>query len=473
MKELVSLCTTALVAVLLTGTMLFSAGCTCSPHPRLIDRPAVTSDCSGGALTAYEVRKSSDERACYVQRIDAEGNSLWRAHIGDGYKRYGHLFGLQVVHDKSGGAIITWQTYPSRPDWEVARGRHQVPYVTYVTKVDGKGGILWQREVRGVDQMICDGSGGAFIGYLVEGTAMILRIDAEGDFPWGEEGISLGLKSASWGWQMVSDEVGGILAVQQNENGQILVQRIDSDGNILWGEHGILLYSPLEGISAEQAQLINDGSGGAIVIWHQWSEGKIEIGKPEALLNDICAQRVDASGNVLWQQNGVLLGITKGGDHTPDTPRVVSDGTGGAIIIWEDLRQWISIYAQRIDAEGNVKWQEGGVQVCCEEKSPASLIHHMVSDTLGGAIIIWWMPTSSADSEGLLVAQRIDAEGKSIWSEFGTAVARSRSCCPPVISQDRCGGVLVAWSEGQNSYVQRIDANSSRLWGEKGIRLNS
>jgi len=459
MKELVSLCTTALVAALLTGTMLFSSGCTCLFHSDQPYGPKVTGDGTGGAIAVYEDIKGSNQHDFYVQKISPEGDILWGDKgvlIGGGYKEFDSFHELHIVSDGYGGALVSWLASVSS---------EQRTYATYVVRVDAEGDILWKKEVRAVDQMICDGSGGAFIGYLVEGTAMILRIDAEGDFPWGEEGISLGLKSASWGWQMVSDEVGGILAVQQNENGQILVQRIDSDGNILWGEHGILLYSPLEGISAEQAQLINDGSGGAIAVWQQWPKGRIESGMPEALLNDICAQRVDAKGKVLWVEGGVPLGITKGGGECPTNPLTVSDSSGGAIIIWEDLRKGLmSMYAQKIDADGNIKWQPGGEEVCYIETHSSFWPRTAVSDGSGGAIVTFGIR-----------AQKIDADGRTMWPDDGILFTERGT---HAMAYDGYGGAVIAWGSGKSmfkserSYVQRIDSGGKLLWGEEGIRLN-
>src|SRR3990172_8080162 len=49
--------------------------------------------------------------------------------------------------------------------------------------------------------------------------------------------------------------------------------------------------------------------------------------------------------------------------------QIVSDGAGGAIITWHDLRSGSSnsdIYAQRIDADGNVQWAKDGIPVCTE-----------------------------------------------------------------------------------------------------------
>ncbi len=54
-------------------------------------------------------------------------------------------------------------------------------------------------------------------------------------------------------------------------------------------------------------------------------------------------------------------------NNTQASPRIVSDGTGGAIIVWQDERNplttGIDIYAQRIDSNGNFLWDPDGVAI--------------------------------------------------------------------------------------------------------------
>lgn len=111
-------------------------------------------------------------------------------------------------------------------------------------------------------------------------------------------------------------------------------------------------------------KIVSDGSGGAIIVWED---------KRSGTNTDIYAQRIDVSGNVKWTTNGVAIS-TAANDQKRLT--IVSDGSGGAIIAWEDYRSIYSetdIYAQRIDASGNVKWTANGVAISTaanNQKSP-------------------------------------------------------------------------------------------------------
>ena len=66
--------------------------------------------------------------------------------------------------------------------------------------------------------------------------------------------------------------------------------------------------------------------GGAIITWQDYCSGTYY---------DIYAQRVSAGGVVLWAANGiVLLHGEPQPDDSPDRP----DGSGGAIVAWQDGR---------------------------------------------------------------------------------------------------------------------------------------
>ena len=65
--------------------------------------------------------------------------------------------------------------------------------------------------------------------------------------------------------------------------------------------------------------------------------------------------------------------------------QIISDGAGGAIITWEDARNvHFDIYAQRVDAHGNVLWKKDGFSICSAPENQNR--PRIVSDGAGGAI---------------------------------------------------------------------------------------
>ena len=95
-----------------------------------------------------------------------------------------------------------------------------------------------------------------------------------------------------------------------------------------------------------EPQIIPDGSGGAIITWEDPRSGTNNY--------DIYAQRVDSGGTVQWTTNGVAICTASANQRFP---QITSDGSGGAIITWWDVRSGTNwdIYARRIDSSGTVQ----------------------------------------------------------------------------------------------------------------------
>mgnify|MGYP006910665557 CR=1 FL=1 len=197
--------------VALISAMLFSTGCSClfpSPTPY---GPRVTGDGAGGAIAVYEVRKGSNQRAFYAQKISSGGDALWGRKgvlVGSGYKTSDSFFNLHIVSDGSGGALVAWIARPSS---------RQREYISHVTRVDFEGNILWQKEVRAVDHMISDGAGGAIIATdysYNERTLFVIKLDSEGNFPWGEDGVWMYCEDYDHNsLYLASDDSGGAIVI--------------------------------------------------------------------------------------------------------------------------------------------------------------------------------------------------------------------------------------------------------------------
>jgi hypothetical protein len=463
-----------IILIVLICAMMFSVGCSCLQQACQPYGPRVTSDGTGGAIVVYEDIKSGNQHDFYVQKINPEGEALWGEEgmfIGSAYKQCDSFHELHIVSDGSGGAIITWSGYPSEPDWKQPPGQRPIEYLTHVTRVDSNRNAMWQREVRGVDHMISDESGGVIIATdysYDEETLFIIKIDSDGNFSWGEDGVHTrreGYSDHTLG--LVSDGNGGAIFIWQEQKGepgervsQIFAQKIGDGGSLPWGQSGILLYTTPEGVFSEEPKVISDGSGGAIAVWMQVPEGRIEEGSPRALLNDIYAQRIDIGGNILWTPNGVPLKAYEGGGF-PCNPLVVSDGVGGAIIfLWGG-------HAQKIDAAGSIEWEPGGVEII--SSSP----NNGIRDGSGGIIVTFGQKETEKKKCGLYI-QKMDADGRTVWPGVGTLVTEQGT---HDLVYDGHGGAVIAWGSGKSmfssekSYVQRVSAEGKLLWGEHGIRL--
>src|SRR4030042_3244215 len=102
------------------------------------------------------------------------------------------------------------------------------------------------------------------------------------------------------------------------------------------------------------AAMTGDNSGGAIAFYQIWpmsdSYGQVYV------------QKISPEGDSLWGEEGILLGSGCRADDQCGS-YAVSDGSGGAIIIWmERLPQpeeepepsYFQTHVAKIDSEGNV-----------------------------------------------------------------------------------------------------------------------
>jgi len=192
-------------------------------------------------------------------------------------------------------------------------------------------------------------------------------------------------------------------------------------------------------------QIVSDGAGGAIITWEDDRD-------PVSYPWDIYAQRIDANGNVLWTTDGVPICTA---ESNQQYPQLVTDGAGGAIITWEDRRgAYHDIYAQRIDADGNVLWTDDGVLVSARQNTKYT--PQLVADGSGGAIIAWseWPPSTAPD----VFVQRINEDGYLQWTSSGMSIssASDRQQYPQLVS-DGYGGAIITWEDWRISGIGNKD----------------
>jgi hypothetical protein len=211
------------------------------------------------------------------------------------------------------------------------------------------------------------------------------------------------------------------------------------------------------------AAIVSDGAGGAIVAWEDYRDGTL----------DVYAQRVSAAGVVQWAADGVAL-CTAGGDQR--YPAIVTDGAGGAIVAWQDVRNGggsNSIFAQRISAAGTVQWANDGSQVCSRYTAFAS--PSLVADGAGGAIVAWRDGRSGWQNDDIY-AQRISAAGAALWTATGVALCTAAGFqATTSIAADGAGGAVVAWEDDRDGswdlYAQRVSAGGGVQWAANGVAV--
>ena len=264
---------------------------------------------------------------------------------------------------------------------------------------------------------------------------------------------------------MTSDGAGGAVVGwrdQRNGNEDVYAQRISSTGAVLWTADGV----PVCTAPGEQSEpnLIPDGSSGAILVWYDGRDGD----------NDIYIQRLDSSGDPLWTANGVPVDTLAGDQRKNARGPIVSDGAGGAIVVWFDFGSSSSrIHAQKIDYQGIVQWADNGIDV-----SPSAAGSQgnpvVLEDGAGGAFVVW---TDSRNGNNDIYAQRLNSVGTPLWftgPDNGIAVCTATDVQRfPVIAADGLGGFVVVWEDWREpghslAYAQRVNGVGAVQWAADG-----
>ena len=267
------------------------------------------------------------------------------------------------------------------------------------------------------------------------------------------------------------------------------------------------------------ARILGDGKHGAFIAWKDAREGSANP--------DIYIQHINENGFPLWESNGKNV-CNDTSDQS--TPNLCTDGKGGVIVTWSDLRSGIArdVYAQRIKADGTIMWSANGIPVA--NKSIREHNEKVTTDNQGGAYVVWeqfddlsglwdvwaqhidslgnrlWdvngVPVSGVysnkrnpkiqqcktdgfyvvwqDFENLLdyeiIAQRMSSSGEQMWGIFGTAVAvqPGAQVNPKIDGDSITGGIYVSWADRRNGndydiYAQRIDSLGNALWMNGGV----
>ena len=209
----------------------------------------------------------------------------------------------------------------------------------------------------------------------------------------------------------------------------------------------------------KDARIARDGSGGAIIVWEDAGSGY-----------RIVAQRIDSQGRPQWGDQGIIV-CDETGDQI--NPLLVADGSGGAIVVWNDERNGrYDIYGQRLNSDGAIQWASGGVGIVT--KTGDQYLDGIITDSGGGAVVSW---TDWGDglSDLKVEVQRIDNAGSLLWAVSGVPVSNAAGIqAEPDLVPCSSGGAIVAWQDSRGDYdiyAQSISSAGAALWDAGGIAV--
>jgi FlgD Ig-like domain len=270
---------------------------------------------------------------------------------------------------------------------------------------------------------------------------------------WPANGLAVCALAHSQGFPcMIAGTSGAIVAWQDERSGtstDVYVQRVSGAAAPQWTANGVALCTA----AGHQMfpTIASDGADGAIVAWQDARNGN----------TDIDAQRIGSAGTPLWAAGGVPV---CGATDDQLTPRIVADAGGGAIVEWDDDRDFNSdVYTQRLNASGVAQWGADGVALCTDLSEQYSAA--IVADGMGGAIVTW---TDYRGGGGDLYAQRINASGATQWLANGAVMcdATGEQFDAQAVS-DLANGMYLVWADARGGagasdiYAARVTSSGA------------
>ncbi len=479
--------------------------------------PVITRSSDGNFIIVYTEHRGYADNRIKAQKITNNGVLYWQSegvmvcmHDQDYYE-------YEVAADLGGGAFVVWEDVRTN-----VRG-------IYAQRINGSGVIQWA--VNGIPfgdyngsiynfTATSDGSGGMFLLYAIQYSAQsavcIKRIQSNGSLMltqiletfYGYTNYDINLS------QRLDDSV---IATWNNNytDASIKAQRVSLTGSLVWGSPIVVRQgsSSVTPYSAPQNHRIVSAGNNVIIAWK------------DGFTQKIYTQKLDLSGNLLWNPDGLQI-CTADGEQT--NFRITSDNSGSVNIIWVDGRAETSniyqLYSQYINSSGILIWPADGVYVTTIQRPYSNPLPRFSGDkfyllwddarpgcaglfcqvlnqagmpllTPGGNLLnqgietysrpdivvprqngvaVVWEDSRFNLSGNRIYIQYVNADGSAAFETNGKPVTLSTvdGQYYPAAATAPDGSVVVIWKEGDESIKgQKFDSIGNRLWGDEGMLI--
>jgi len=407
--------------------------------PAYQDLPSAVADGAGGAYVAWVDQRHYDstQTDIYMQRLTRDGRVApgWTANGDPVCTARWDQYSPKVARDGSGGVFVAWEDFRRTGGYVFDSPRENVDI--YVQRMTPEGTVQ--------------------VGWPVDGLPVCAGL------PRNREGINL-MPDGSGGVfiQWIDDR-------SADSTGDIYALRILGDGSIApgWVANGVPVCTA-PGVQGGQPGLVSDGQGGFISEWVDARSAPAGVLDPLPYV-DIYAQRMTAAGTISpgWIEGGVPVCTAP---DIQQSPEIVSDGAGGAIVAWEDYRNYFpnasDIYAQRVLGNGTIApgWPVDGALVSGEPGFEFGRLA-VVGDGVQGAFVGYG---TYRHGDYDVYVQHVTAAGSIAprWDGAGESLCNLPEPQQNVVGvSDGHGGMIAAWEDDRavdyRIYAQHVTASGS------------
>lgn len=383
--------------VLSNGNLLWSpSGLQITNPTEEINDYSLASNGDGLTFVSY-VSKSKNVSPVYsikIKIVNSEGKILGKDEGTTVYSSSNRKTNINILSDENGGVYIFWIESVNNKN------------VIYAQHADKTGKLSW-----GVKPLIVSNTTQSITTYSIRlsGVNKIYScwqiqaqdkdvyhqlIDAKGNIFWERGGkLATKQKGNQSNPQAVASDSSIILSWTNeiNNNHKVYLQKYNLKGNPVWNS---ALVTPVNEKSDQFGQkIISDGKNGAVLSWIDK--------RSNAASGDIYSQRINSSGDLVWNEKGVLVGSHS--NSLKSYLSLISDKRGGGIAIFKDTRNKISeIYGQKIFSTGTYISQIVGLK--------SELLNDKIK-------ISWYSANETGDAKYIIEKTSLVDSGITGWKE--------------------------------------------------------
>ncbi len=379
----------------------------------------VAPDGAGGWIVAWVDTRGGGNPAIYAQRVNPSGSRAWTADGVLAFQTSGFFTEFELVGDGQGGAFLA-----------IVDSQDAIQYHVYLQKLNASGSRVL-------------GTGGVA---AVAGSA------------------SFQIEPA-----LVNTEPGvAVVAFVDSRGGaDIYAQRMTSGGSLSWGAGGVAVCTQV--MDLHDPRVVADGSGGAFVFWE-------DERNTVANDTDLYGQRLSSAGAQLWLAAGAVVSTAAGPQRDL---AAAPDGSGGALLAWEDLRDAggtaSDIYAQRLNGSGTARWFNNGRAVCVTAGDQYDVV--VAADPYGGACVAWTDGRSDAWTGEQVYVQALAGDGVTRWALNGQAAGgASGNQSAASLAAVGAGDFALVWTDARTGVTdirgQRFGYDGAVQWEAAGLLVS-
>ncbi len=426
--------------------------------------PKVQADHNGNFYIA--MFSNADNYNIHAQRLDADGNHLWGEEgvLVSDHEQNSWISEWDMQVDHAGNCIIAFT--------DIRSGEPDV----YVYKISPEGEFLWGENGISVSssslfefepKLCITDDNNVYVTWNRQdetiSATMIQRITPEGELPWGEEALMYS-GTEKYINPVIVESGNNITLAYFRETGpyynkirHIYTQKFDSYGNTLWPED--VLVSDKPGISGwTKITAASDGLEGIILGCRDDRDGNT--------LSNAFVQRITSEGNLVWPNGGIELSTDQTQFHGDACIAGMTEN-GDVVAGWtfKDSGQSTGgVKIQRISQDGERVWTDDGVTLSGLD-NPNSLI--IDCNLLDNVTYVTFARNQTGLITQSIYGQSITSDGNTGWAEDVLISSRETGKTDPKMSEINLGQMIVGWIDGGENTIARVQ--NLKLDGSIGI----